>query len=171
MKTSPPAGWWFEIETSAGNFSARITARGLAELRFPGERAPKATGTDAPPAALIILRTTVAALRAAIAGTPHTKLPPLDWGGATTFQQSVWRELQRIGPGCTRSYGGIAARLRKPGAARAVGAACGANPVPVLVPCHRVLAADGGLGGFSGGLEWKRRLLAAEGVAAAATAK
>jgi len=167
MKTSPPAGWWFEIETSAGNFAARITGRGLAELRFPGERAPKATGSDAPPAVLRILRTTAAALKAAIAGTPPGKLPPLDWDGATEFQRSVWSELQRIQTGKTRSYGEIAARLRKPGAARAVGSACGANPVPVLVPCHRVLAGDGGLGGFSGGLEWKRRLLTAEAVAEA----
>lgn len=72
--------------------------------------------------------------------------------------------MLRIPPGETRSYGEIAAALGQPLASRAVGGACGANPIPVLVPCHRVLAANGRLGGFSGGLDWKRRLLAIEGV-------
>lgn len=67
--------------------------------------------------------------------------------------------------GETKSYGEIAMELHRPLASRAVGGACGANPIPVLVPCHRVLAANGRLGGFSGGLEWKRRLLAIEGIA------
>ena len=64
--------------------------------------------------------------------------------------------------GETRSYGEIAISLKNPGAVRAVGAACGANPIPVLIPCHRVLAANKRIGGFSSGLEWKRKLLRIE---------
>jgi len=80
----------------------------------------------------------------------------------TDFQRAVWAELLEIPFGRTRSYQDVARRLERPGASRAVGAANGANPVPILVPCHRVVARDG-LGGFTGGLELKQRLLALEG--------
>jgi methylated-DNA-[protein]-cysteine S-methyltransferase len=82
--------------------------------------------------------------------------------GGTTFQQRVWRALWQIHWGQTRSYAEIAARLGSPGAARAVGGACGANPLPLLIPCHRVVAAHGGLGGFSAGLARKRWMLGHE---------
>jgi O-6-methylguanine DNA methyltransferase len=72
--------------------------------------------------------------------------------------------MRKISLGKTKSYGEIASAIGKPKAVRAVGGACGANPVPVLVPCHRVLAANKKLGGFSGGLDWKRKLLKLEGV-------
>jgi len=81
----------------------------------------------------------------------------------TDFQRAVWAALLEIPFGEVTSYGALAARLGKPGASRAVGAANGANPVPILVPCHRVIAADGGLGGFSAGLHNKRALLDLEG--------
>ncbi len=81
---------------------------------------------------------------------------------ATPFQLSVWRELCRIPEGATRSYGEIAARLGRPSAARAVGHANGSNPVSILIPCHRAIAADGKLTGYRWGLETKRRLLAFE---------
>lgn len=78
----------------------------------------------------------------------------------TTFQQLVWAELQRIPYGETASYGDIARRLGyEPGVSRAVGAANGANPIPVVVPCHRVIGSDGSLTGYAGGLERKRTLL------------
>jgi O-6-methylguanine DNA methyltransferase len=83
---------------------------------------------------------------------------PLDLRG-TPFQLQVWGELQKIPLGRTRSYQELAWRLGKPQAARAVGRACGANPIPLIVPCHRVIAANGALGGFSSGLERKRWLL------------
>lgn len=86
---------------------------------------------------------------------------PLDTAGSP-FQQAVWRELGRISPGKTATYAELAARVGNPGAVRAVGSACGANPVAVLVPCHRALRSDGGLGGYAWGLERKRQLLAAE---------
>ncbi len=87
----------------------------------------------------------------------------LDVSRATSFQCQVWEATRLIPYGETRSYGWVAEQMKKPGAARAVGQALARNPFPIVVPCHRVLAADGKLGGFSGGLEMKRRLLALEG--------
>jgi AraC family transcriptional regulator of adaptative response/methylated-DNA-[protein]-cysteine methyltransferase len=81
---------------------------------------------------------------------------------ATAFQQRVWRELQRIPYGETRTYQEIAARIGAPRAARAVGRACAANPVSVLVPCHRAVRGDGAAGGYRWGAERKARLLAHE---------
>ena len=82
----------------------------------------------------------------------------------TPFQQSVWAALQRIPFGATRSYGELATELGNPGAARAVGRANATNPICLIVPCHRVIGADGGLAGFAFGEEIKRRLLAHEQV-------
>ncbi|MDR3671218.1 MAG: methylated-DNA--[protein]-cysteine S-methyltransferase [Holophaga sp.] len=80
----------------------------------------------------------------------------------TPFQLRVWAELQRIPYGATISYGELARRLGDPNLTRAVGAANGANPVSIIVPCHRVIGADGSLTGYGGGLENKRALLALE---------
>ena len=86
---------------------------------------------------------------------------PLDVRG-TAFQQAVWRELSRIPPGETLSYAALAARAGNPRAVRAVGSACGANPVAVLIPCHRAVRADGSLGGYAWGLPIKEKLLERE---------
>lgn len=80
------------------------------------------------------------------------------------FRTRVWKQLQRIPKGHVRTYGGVARAVRKPRAARAVGQACGRNPVPLLVPCHRVLGADRRLGGFLGGADMKRKLLDLEDI-------
>ncbi len=80
----------------------------------------------------------------------------------TAFQQSVWGALQRIPYGQTTSYGALAARLGRPRASRAVGAANGQNPLPIVVPCHRVLSSRGTLTGYAGGLDRKRKLLELE---------
>ena len=109
-------------------------------------------------------RVTETALKNILAGRAAKNLPPLDLSGGTEFQQAVWRKLRKISFGKTKSYGEIAQAIGKARAVRAVGGACGSNPIPVLVPCHRVLAAHGKIGGFGGGLDWKRRLLAREGV-------
>jgi O-6-methylguanine DNA methyltransferase len=77
----------------------------------------------------------------------------------TAFQRSVWRALRAIGAGETLSYGGLATRLGRPSASRAVGLANGANPIAIVVPCHRVIGADGSLTGYAGGVERKRWLL------------
>lgn len=85
--------------------------------------------------------------------------------GGTDFQRTVWAALRTIPAGETRSYGQLAAAIGKPAAVRAVGLANGANPVGVIVPCHRVVGANGTLTGYAGGLERKRWLLAHEGAA------
>jgi len=166
MKTSPLAR--LAIPTADGTFLACYSARGLAGLAFPGARSDRVT-RHVPARIRQWHRQAARALRAALAGRPAGPLPPMDLTCGTPFQRAVWTELQRIPPGQTRSYRDVARRVGRPDAARAVGAACGANPIPVLVPCHRVLASHGGLGGFSSGLAWKRRLLEREGVLARPT--
>ncbi|MEV8306141.1 methylated-DNA--[protein]-cysteine S-methyltransferase [Streptomyces flavidovirens] len=90
---------------------------------------------------------------------------PLDWSLSAGFNRQVLRELATGVPyGTVVGYGDLAERVGQPGAAQAVGAAMGSNPLPVVVPCHRVVESDGELGGFGGGLETKRALLALEGV-------
>ncbi|MGE4488540.1 MAG: methylated-DNA--[protein]-cysteine S-methyltransferase [Kiritimatiellales bacterium] len=81
----------------------------------------------------------------------------------TEFQQAVWKAMKKIPRGQTRTYGELAAAIGRPNAVRAVGSACGANPLPVFIPCHRVTAKNG-LGGFGSGLPWKTLLLQTEGV-------
>ena len=155
------------IATCDGQFVARYSEKGLAELNFPlvGRASPRAVKPEAVPTKIRRWhRATAAALKAVLAGRAAKILPPLDWSGKTEFQKSVWRALRKIRRGQTKSYGEIARAIGKPKAVRAVGSACGANQIPVLVPCHRVLAANGKIGGFSGGLDWKRKLLAREGV-------
>ena len=88
----------------------------------------------------------------------------LDLAGVTPFQRAVWLATRDIPYGETRSYGWLAARVGQPGAARAVGQALATNPWPIIVPCHRVVGADGGLGGYGGGLDMKERLLRLEGM-------
>ena len=83
--------------------------------------------------------------------------------GGTQFQREVWSALRRIPVGTTVSYSWLAARVGRPSAVRAVGAANGSNPIPVIIPCHRVIAADGTLCGYGGGLDRKRWLLTHEG--------
>jgi O-6-methylguanine DNA methyltransferase len=155
------------ISTRDGQFTARYSEKGLAGLNFPkvgsarcADRTPQ---RGVPTKIRAWHRITETALKNILAGRKPKKLPPLDLAG-TEFQKSVWRALRKISTGKTKSYGEIAAAIGKPKAVRAVGGACGANPVPVLVPCHRVLAANKKPGGFSGGLDWKRRLLKREGV-------
>jgi methylated-DNA-[protein]-cysteine S-methyltransferase len=87
-----------------------------------------------------------------------------DLKGGTDFQKKVWTTMQKIPFGQTRSYGWLAKQAGGKNKARAVGAACGANPLPILIPCHRVIREDGGLGGYGGGLSLKKKLLKIEGV-------
>jgi methylated-DNA-[protein]-cysteine S-methyltransferase len=163
------------LPTSWGLFRLGWTARGIAWLGLPGP-----DGGEAPPAAWLSRHfrpgegaaapaeppgDVAGQLEAFLAGRSHRFDLPLDLRG-TPFQLAVWRELLRLGWGERLSYGELALRLDRPGAARAVGAAVGANPVPVVVPCHRVVAAHG-LGGYAGGEAMKRRLLLLEGGGAA----
>ena len=159
MMTNSPIG----ILTPHGTFVATYSQTGLSRLEFPEKVAlPKKN-----PALIGLAKrwhaTTTNALKTMLLGQAPTDLPPLDLSSGTEFQIRVWRQLLQIPLGQARSYIELAGRLGKPGASRAVGSACGANPIPVIVPCHRVLAAHGRIGGFSGGPGWKQRLLKIEG--------
>lgn len=88
-----------------------------------------------------------------------TRAIPVAFRGGTSFQRRAWDALRAIPAGATVTYGELAARLGRPGAARAVGSAVARNPISIVVPCHRVVGADGSLTGYAGGVEAKRRLL------------
>lgn len=151
------------VDGPVGNF---LVAGTDTTLHFTGftsghqQRAPQADWVhdDAP------LRYAVDPLRAYFAGEPVEFDLPLHTVG-TEFQRSVWRALRQVGHGETASYGDIARRIGKPAASRAVGAANAANHIPIIIPCHRIIGADGSLTGFGGGLDAKTQLLQLEGAA------
>ena len=176
---------WAVRETRLGSLGMAATDRGVCFAQFGDDEAaleaelarefPKATliASDASAAnadraatatsgeMALQLDAWITALEVHLdANAPPPSLP-LDLRG-TAFQMRVWRFLQGIPLGGTRSYADVAQAIGAPKATRAVGSACGANRVAVLVPCHRVLRGDGGLGGYRWGLERKRALLAAE---------
>ena len=153
------------ISTAEGIFLARYSEEGLAELCFPGQT-PCRVGEETQLIRIWHTQTTKAVL-SVLEGRNVAGIPPLDLRGQSTFRLKVWKLLQQIPLGETVSYSEVASAIGQPGAKRAVGGACGANPIPLIIPCHRVLQMAGkkrSLGGFSGGLEWKRKLLAVEGV-------
>lgn len=143
------------------------TERGICAVSLGAEDAPlEAALRNEYPAATITredggLREAIAALLRHLEGQqPHLELP-LDLQ-ATAFQWRVWEALRAIPYGSTRTYGQIAALLGDPGAARAVGSACGSNPVSLIIPCHRAVRGDGGMGGYRWGVDRKERLLELE---------
>jgi AraC family transcriptional regulator of adaptative response/methylated-DNA-[protein]-cysteine methyltransferase len=150
-------------ETVLGSMMLAATDRGICRLSFDEDetelqrRFPNAT-IEAGGDAMVDL---IAAAVAAVADPSHLPDLPLDVAG-TVFQQAVWRELARIPAGETLSYAALAARAGNPNAVRAVGSACGANQIAVLIPCHRALRTDGTLGGYAYGLERKVELLKRE---------
>lgn len=135
----------------------RLHSDGTALTAIDFDAVPsEADGTDA------VLQEASRQLRAYFAGE-RTDFELCLAPHGTPFQHRVWDELRRIPYGCTVSYGQVAARLAlERGASRAVGAANGANPIPIVVPCHRVVGARGDLTGYGGGIERKRALLALE---------
>ena len=146
-------------DTPLGAVKLTFTSKGLAGLDFADCRPQKA---EVPEPFILQTREAAQVLKEYFAGRdPTLGRLALDLKG-TPFQLKVWEELAKIPWGRTISYGELAARLGRPKAARAVGRACAANPIPILIPCHRVIARDGALGGYSAGLERKRRLLAHE---------
>ncbi|HUJ10621.1 MAG TPA: methylated-DNA--[protein]-cysteine S-methyltransferase [Verrucomicrobiae bacterium] len=149
------------IQTKLGTFHAHYSPHGITSLDFPESRNSRAPAAkDKKPPAFV--RTLGRQLKQYAAGKSVRWEVPVDLSSGTDFQQRVWRVLAKIPCGQTRSYAWVAQKLGKPKAARAVGAACGANPVPVIIPCHRVVASNGALGGFGGGLPMKKRLLRIE---------
>ena len=156
------------VVTRDGVFVATYTEQGLARLEFPQSKPGTGHAVNEKSVPTQILRwhkQTTKAMQALLAGRDPAALPPLDWRGKTDFQQAVWQAMLRIPAGQTKSYGEIARDIKNPQAVRAVGGACGANPIPVLVPCHRILAARQKIGGYSGAKGWKEKLLTREGAA------
>ena len=154
---------WTVANTSLGPLLIAATDKGLCRVAFD-EDADSLTRRF-PRADIVAGGTALDDLAAQVVArvespARHTELP-LDVQG-TAFQEAVWAALKAIPPGETRSYAQIAAAARSPGAVRAVGTACGANVVAVVVPCHRVTRSDGGVGGYAYGPERKRALLKRE---------
>ncbi|GAA4715906.1 bifunctional DNA-binding transcriptional regulator/O6-methylguanine-DNA methyltransferase Ada [Sphingomonas lutea] len=155
---------WTQFDSPIGPMMLAATPRGICRLTFDEDEAalrrlfPNATLTKDDGG----LRELVEGALAAIAQPASARELPIDVAG-TAFQEAVWRELRKIPLGETRSYAQIAAAIGQPKAVRAVGTANGDNHVAVLIPCHRVIRSDGSLGGYAGGLDRKRHLLAAEG--------
>jgi len=150
------------MDSPVGPLLLCATARGLCGVYMQTDRhARNGVAADwvADPARLAPARTQLGEY---FAGTRRSFDLPLDLAG-TPFQQSVWQALCAIPYGQTISYGELARRIGKPAAVRAVGLANGRNPVSIIVPCHRVIGADGSLTGYGGGLPNKRILLALEG--------
>jgi len=144
----------------AGTLTLVASESGLRAVIWPGEQADRVglAGTTLTPGEAPILSAATIQLDAYFAGDRTSFDLPLDLQG-TPFQQDAWRALAEIPFGETRSYAQQAARLGRPRAFRAVGAANGRNPVSIVLPCHRVVGSDGSLTGFGGGVETKRWLL------------
>jgi methylated-DNA-[protein]-cysteine S-methyltransferase len=144
------------VASPIGPLTLIATGRGLSHVLFPGESPPPTGGADE--RATEVLVEAARQLAEYFAGTRRHFELALDPQG-TPFQLAAWRALGEIPYGETISYGEQARRLGRLGSARAVGAANGRNPLPIVVPCHRVVGASGKLVGFGGGLEAKRYLL------------
>ncbi|MFJ8359541.1 methylated-DNA--[protein]-cysteine S-methyltransferase [Streptomyces sp. NPDC093984] len=166
---------WTVVPTDIGPLLLAATREGLVNVVFHAsdtvrdkalERLASRLGTEPvedPRSPL--LAEAIRQVTAYFAGRLHAFALPLDWSLITGFNRQVLRELASGVPyGTVVGYGDLAGRVGQPGAAQAVGVAMGSNPLPVVVPCHRVVESGGGIGGFGGGLETKRKLLALEGV-------
>ncbi|HCB97801.1 MAG TPA: hypothetical protein DEP78_06025 [Verrucomicrobiales bacterium] len=148
------------IEIGTQVWGAEFTRKGLCRLHFPPWRPQHGSHVLPHSQNQVLRRWLMAYWDPAPPSASHgPPMPELDLSAGTGFQQAVWRALMQIPYGATQTYGELALRIGNPDASRAVGTACGRNPVPVLVPCHRVVASGGKLGGFSAGLSWKRTLL------------
>lgn len=145
------------VSSPVGPLTLTASADALTGIAFGGA----GNGGGAPPSPL--LAQTARELEEYFAGERRTFTVPLAPAG-TDFQRKVWTALRAIPYGETVSYGDLARRIGKPGAAIAVGQANGRNPIPIIVPCHRVIGADGKLVGYAGGLEIKKALLRLEKV-------
>jgi len=151
------------FESPIGRLLLTSDATSLTGLYMEPSRKAQSTGGWTEDATVAPLAAAVRQLTEYFGGTRRTFDLPLRMQG-TVFQQRVWRELTEIPYGKTWSYGELAKRIDNPSASRAVGLANGRNPISILVPCHRVIGADGSLTGYGGGLDRKRWLLAHEGL-------
>jgi methylated-DNA-[protein]-cysteine S-methyltransferase len=152
------ARWQRTIASPLGPLTAMTDGAALTVLDFDRDGVDSA---DVPAAAAALLERAAAQVGEYFAGARMTFDLPLAPAG-TPFQQAVWRALLAIPYGATASYVDVARRLGQPAAVRAVGAANGRNPIAIVIPCHRVIGADGSLTGYAGGLARKQALLALE---------
>ncbi|MEU7664614.1 methylated-DNA--[protein]-cysteine S-methyltransferase [Streptomyces lincolnensis] len=166
---------WTVLATDIGPLLLAATREGLVNVVFHAtdpvrdkaldRLASRLGGEPVEAPASPLLAEAIRQLETYFAGERRAFELPLDWSLISGFNRQVLRELASGVPyGSVVGYGDLAGRVGQPGAAQAVGMAMGANPLPVVVPCHRVVESDGGIGGFGGGLETKRKLLALEGV-------
>lgn len=142
---------WAQLETSLGALSYAVDDIGVCKVHFGAVDDAGPAGDEAGEQ-----------LRAYFAGELTEFTVPLHVKRGSEFERAVWERMKQIPYGETRSYGSIATAVGEPGGAQAVGTACNRNPIPVIVPCHRIIGADGKLVGFGGGLERKRILLELE---------
>lgn len=149
------------VPSAIGPFYLLASDQGLQAVSCKPHAAPMLGSLSGDNPATKILQQTAEQLAAYLDGQLESFDVPFDIAG-TEFQQRVWQQLCRIPYGQTVAYQDIAQRIENPKAVRAVGAANGKNPICIIIPCHRVIAADGTLGGYSGGLQVKSKLLALE---------
>ncbi|MFF0231685.1 methylated-DNA--[protein]-cysteine S-methyltransferase [Micromonospora sp. NPDC005252] len=147
---------WTVLDSPIGEFSVATDGTGVRGAHF-GRVEGAADEPDDP-----LSWQTVAELRAYFAGELSAFTVPVSPPPGSEFERAVWREMTRIPYGETLTYGEVARLVGDPGAARAVGVACNRNPIPVIVPCHRIVGAGGKLVGFGGGLPRKVKLLELE---------
>jgi methylated-DNA-[protein]-cysteine S-methyltransferase len=147
---------WTVLDSPIGELSVALDEVGVCGVRF-GPVGHAGPVTDDPRFARV-----AAELAAYFAGAATTFTVPLSVPRGSEFERAVWREMGTIPYGGTRTYGEVARAVGDAGAARAVGVACNRNPIPVIVPCHRIVGAGGKLVGFGGGLPRKRHLLELE---------
>ena len=146
------------LDTPLGTLQIEATERGLCGIWLPS----RSIHQWPTPGKNRVISLAKQELNAYFAGDLTTFSVPLDWQG-TRFQESVWQALLAVPYGKTVTYGDVARAIGRPRSSRPVGGAVGKNPLPIIVPCHRVIGSDGSLTGFTGGLDIKIRLLELEG--------
>jgi len=170
LRRSPERLFYFSWRSEFGKIHAVSTARGLCRL-FIGEtdepgflkRIESEYRTRPVKSEKQFIRTRNE-LDQYLSGQRRSFPGPVEFLHGTPFDRKVWNVLSKIPYGETRSYAWVAGRIGKPRAFRAVGRSCGRNPIPIVIPCHRVISKSGGLGGYTGGLGFKKRLLNLEKV-------
>ncbi|MGC8908483.1 MAG: methylated-DNA--[protein]-cysteine S-methyltransferase [Desulfomonilaceae bacterium] len=144
----------YYFHDKVGWLRLHATDKGVSELTF----VPQPDSDHAQPSSPV-MKQLIRELDAYFSGAPLRFLTPVDVSWGSPFCRDVWSALQTVPYGKTISYGGLAAMIGKPGAARAVGLAVGKNPAPIIIPCHRVIRSDGSLGGYGPGVALKQSLL------------
>lgn len=157
------------VETPIGVVTVLWTDKGIREIRLPGSSRQDASDSELSKKDTIpgpIQRAISRVVQHIEGKSQHFDEVPLDLSACPAFHRRVYRELRKIPSGKTVTYGELAKRVGSPGAARAVGQAMAANPIPIIIPCHRVLRADGSVGNYSAlkGTESKVMLLESEGI-------